>query len=223
MKLDNKINNIQGIESSTKVEAKITRRNFAKKAMGLSFLSTLTLMNLPQPALAWLDGDFSKREDLEDALKVLVKTYSGSGHYPHKFYDGLVKVHLRNLDFAVRKGLEKEHAQHYVDILGVVVEKYIKKNIPKMGKDIFLWGVFERTSCSYQLYEYIDIKEGERSFPCPYKFILEKIQKSMGTYVITWEDVCEKWCSAVWNGFAEKAGGIPIKIEPGELCKVKLA
>ena len=204
-------------------QAKISRRDFAKKAMGISFLSTLTMMNLPQPALAWLDGDFSKREDLEDAFKVLKKTYSSSGHYPHKFNDALVKVHLRNLDFAVRKGLEKEHAQHYVYILGTLIEKYIVRAIPKCGNDVFLWGVFERTSCSYQLYEYIDIKEGERSFPCPYNYVLGKIQKSMGTYVITWEDVCQKWCSLVWQGFAEKAGGIPIKIEPGEICKVKLA
>ena len=204
-------------------QEKTSRRDFAKKAMGISFLSTLTMMNLPQPALAWLDGDFSKRDDLEDAFKVLKKTYSSSGHYPHKFNDALVKVHLRNLDFAVRKGLEKEHAQHYVDILGTLIEKYIVRAIPKCGNDVFLWGVFERTSCSYQLYEYIDIKEGERSFPCPYNYVLGKIQKSMGTYVITLEDVCQKWCSLVWHGFAEKAGGIPIKIEPGEICKVKLA
>jgi hypothetical protein len=208
---------------SVTTEEKITRRNFAKKAVGLGFLSSLTLLNLPEAAQAWLDGGFAERDDLGDALKVLERTYNGPGHYPHKFYDGLVKVHLRNLDFAVKKGLEKEHAQHYVDILGVVVEKYIKKNIPKMGKDIFLWGVFERTSCSYQLYEWIDIKEGERSFPCPFEYILGKINKSMGTYDITWNDVCEKWCSPVWHGFAKKAGDIKIKVEPGKTCKVKLA
>lgn len=216
--------NIQTVKErdlSLKAQEKMTRRNFAKKAMGLGFLSTLTLINLPQSALAWMDGDFSKRDDLEDAIKVLVKTYNNTQPYPHKFYDGLVKVHLRNLDFAVRKGLEKEHAEHYVYVLGPVIERHIKKAIPKLGKDILLWGMFERTSCSYQLYEYINIKEGERSFPCPFKEILEQIQK-MGTYVITWNDVCEKWCSPVWHGFAKKAGDIQIKIEPGEICKVKL-
>lgn len=206
-----------------KEQEKVSRRDFTKKALGISFLSTLTLMNLPQPALAWLDGGFSQREDLEDALKVLAKTYNDSGPYPHKFNDALVKVHLRNLDFAVRKGLEKEHAQHHVDTLGTLIEKYIVRALPKCGKDIFLWGIFERTTCSYQLYEYIDIKEGERSFPCPYNYVLEKIQKNMETYVITLSDVCEKWCSLVWRGFAEKAGGIPITIEPGEICTVKLA
>jgi len=123
----------------------------------------------------------------------------------------------------VRKGVEKEHAEHYVYVLGPVIERHIKKAIPKFGKDIFLWGIFERTSCSYQLYERIDIKEGERSFPCPFKEILEQIQTNMGTYVITWNDVCQKWCSPVWHGFAKKAGDIKIKVEPGKICKVKLA
>jgi hypothetical protein len=210
-------------KTSMEQEGKITRRGFAQKVLGLSFLSSLTLMNIPQAALAWMDGTFSERDDLDDALKVLVKTYNDTEPYPHKFYDALVKVHLRNLDFAVRKGLEKEHADHYVYVLGPVVERHIKSAIPKLGKDIFLWGIFERTCCSYQLYEHINIKEGERSFPCPYKAILEQIQKSMGTYVITWKDVCEKWCSLTWNGFAKKAGDIKIKIKPGETCKVKLA
>jgi len=214
---------MEGYSKIKKVQANMTRRNFAKRAMGLGFLSTLTLLNLPQPALAWLDGKFSERNDLDDALKVLLKTYNSTEPYPHKFNDALVKVHLRNLDFAVRKGLEKEHAEHYVDILGAVIEKYIKKTIPKHGKDIFLWGVFERTSCSYQLYEHINIKQGERSFPCPFKGVLEQIQNHMGTYVITWNDVCNKWCSLVWHGFAKKAGGIKINIEPGEICKVKLS
>ena len=217
------IKTIQDKRSSPKIEEDITRRRFAKKAIGLGFLSTLTLMNLPQPALAWLDGDFSKRNDLDNALRVLIKTYNSTVPYPHKFNDALVKTHLRILDFAVRKGLEKENAEHYVHILGFIIEKYIKKNIPKFGKDILLWAMFERTSCSYQLYEHINIKEEERSFPCPFKEVLEQIQNHMETYVITWDDVCQKWCSLVWHGFAKKAGGINLEIEPGETCKVKLA
>ena len=38
-------------ESSMKAQEKITRRNFAKKAIGLGFLSSLTLMHIPQTAL----------------------------------------------------------------------------------------------------------------------------------------------------------------------------
>jgi len=199
----------------------VTRRDFARKLMGISFLSSLTVMNIPQLTWAWLDGGFNERGDLGDALKVLVKTYSDTEPYPHKFNDALVKLHLRDLDFAVRKGLEKESAQHYVEVLGPIINKYLKKGVEQFGKDTFLWGIFERTSCSYQLYERINIREGERSFPCPYKDILERIRNSMGTYVITWDDVHTKWCIPVWTGFAERAG-VKIKVEPGETCKVKV-
>lgn len=203
-------------------QERITRRNFAKKAMGLGFLSTLTLMNVPKPALSWLDGGFSERDDLDDALKVLVKTYNSTDPYLHKFYDALVKVHLRDLDFAVRKGLEKEYIEHYLYALSPMVERHIKKAVQKSGKDIFLWFIFERSCGAYQLWERVDRKKGECSFPCSYKEILEHIRNQMGTYIITWEDVCQKWCSPFWHGVAQKAGDIKIKIEPGEICRVKL-
>jgi len=199
----------------------ISRRNFAKKLLSIGALSSLAVSLIPEAALAWLDGGFAQREDLADAIKVLVKTYSDTKPYPHKFNDALVKMHLRNLDFAVRKGIWKERAEHYVWTLGVVVDRHIKKGVEMFGKDAFLWGNFERTSCSYQLYERIEIKEGERAVPCPFKPILDQIQKSMGTYQITWEDVHNKWCIPVWSGFAKNVG-VEIKVEPGETCRVKV-
>ena len=199
----------------------MSRRNFAKRLLGISALSSLSVSILPDAAMAWLDGKFSEREDLEDAIKALVKTYSDTKPYPHKFNDALVKMHLRNLDFSVRQGIWKERAEHYVWTLGVVVDRHIKKGIEMFGKDAFLWGNFERTSCSYQLYEHIEIKDGERALPCPFKPILDQIQKGMGTYKITWDDVHNKWCIPVWEGFAKNVG-IKLKVEPGETCRVKV-
>jgi hypothetical protein len=201
---------------------RVSRRNFAKKAVTTAgLLTALPLLVVPKAAEAWMDGTFKERDDLADAFKVLVKTYSDTKPYPHKFNDALVKAQLSDIDFIVGKGLHKEFAQHYVDTLGVLINKYIKTGVEKFGKDIFLWGIFERTSCSYQLYEHIDIADGQRSFPCPFKPILDIIQKGMGTYRITWEDVHTKWCSLVWNGFAEVAG-VQIKTLPGETCTVKV-
>ena len=168
-----------------------------------------------------MDGNFNEREDLGDAFRALVKTYSDTKPYPHKFNDALVKLLLRDLDFMAGKGLDKEFAQHYVLTLGVLINKYVKNAIPKLGKDIFLWGIFERTTCSYQLYEHIEINDGERAVPCPFKPILDQIQKGMGTYQITWDDVHNKWCIPVWEGFAKNAG-VKIKVEPGEICRVKV-
>ena len=70
-------------EKSSTVEAaqvspdtKLDRRDFAKKAIAAGFLTALPLLALPNEALAWMDGTFPAREDLGDAMKVLVKTYS---------------------------------------------------------------------------------------------------------------------------------------------------
>lgn len=212
---------IKDIKDSSKSCDDMSRRNFAKKLLGIGALSSLAVSIVPETAMAWLNGGFSQREDLADAIKVLVKTYSDTKPYPHKFNDALVKMHLRNLDFVVRQGIWKERAEHYVWTLGVVVDRHIKKGIEMFGKDAFLWGNFERTSCSYQLYEHIEIKDGERAVPCPFKPILDQIQKGMGTYRITWDDVHNKWCIPVWEGFAKNVG-VKIKVEPGEICRVKV-
>lgn len=212
---------LKNIRNSLNCCDDMSRRNFAKKLLGIGAFSSLAVSIVPDAALAWLDGGFSQRDDLEDAIKMLVKTYSDTKPYPHKFNDALVKMHLRNLDFAVRKGIWEERADHYVWTLGVIVDKYIKKGIEMFGKDVFLWGNFERTTCSYQLYEYIEVKEGERSFPCPFKPILDQIQKGMGTYQITWDDVHTKWCIPVWSRFAKNVG-VGIKVEPGDICRVRV-
>ncbi|MBN2108499.1 MAG: hypothetical protein JW832_13825 [Deltaproteobacteria bacterium] len=198
------------------------RRNFFKNASLAGVLSAGALLGLPRRAAAWLNGKFQERQDLADAVKVLQKTYSDITPYPHKFNDALVKLQLRDLDFAVKQGFDKKFADHFVLTLGVPIERHIKPAIGMLGKDCFLWGVFERTSCSYQLYEHINIdKKNERSFPCPYKPILGHIQGAEVNYGIAWEDVCEKWCSRIWNGFAATAG-VKIKIMPGDTCRVKV-
>ena len=91
------------VKDSSKICDDVSRRNFAKKILGIGALTSLSVSIVPGAAMAWLDGKFSEREDLEDGIKVLVKTYSDTKPYPHKFNDALVKMHLRNLDFAVRK------------------------------------------------------------------------------------------------------------------------
>lgn len=198
------------------------RRDFTRKALLGGVLSSLALLTVPGAAQAWMDGKLPQREDMGDGIKALIKTYSDTTPYPHKFSDALVKLHLRDLNFAISKGVDKEFADHYVLTLGVPIARHIKPAIEKFGKDCFLWGIFERTSCSFQLYEHITVKDGERSFPCPYKPILDQILVNDVTYTIKWKDVCEKWCSRIWNGFADTAG-VKVKIKTGKTCKVKVA
>jgi len=214
----------QGASISEKELEKIDRRDFTKKAIAGGLLSSLGLFLIPDAAEAWLDGKIKERDDLGDAFRVLIKTYSDTTPYPHKFNDALVKLILRDLDFVVRKGVEKQFVEDYVQRLGVLVNKHLQKGIDKFGKDVFLWAMFERTSCSYQLYEHIDIKAGQRSFPCPFKPMLDRVNSSLGTYTITWDDIHDKWCTSIWNNFITGAGlkNIKIKVEPGEICTVKV-
>ena len=199
----------------------IDRRNFGRKLLAAGFVSSAVLLGKTERARAWMDGTFSQRQDLPDAIRSIKKTYSDIDPYPHKFNDALVKNRLRDIDFIAGLGLDKENVEHYVYTLGYLINKYLKDGVEMGGKDVALWGMFERTSCSYQLYEHITIKEFERSISCPFKPILENLKKDPGTLKIQWKDVCNKWCIPVWTGFAVRAG-VKIKVKTGEACTVKV-
>jgi hypothetical protein len=168
-----------------------------------------------------IEFDFdSDAANLQPAVRMLFQTYTDVIPYPHKFNDALVKAHLTALDFAVQHNLWKEKAEHEAYILGPILEM-IKGWVEEEGPDKGLWGMYEANSCNYQLFEKINVsKKGERSFPCPYKEILE-ISEKLGTFKITWDDVHEKWCKAFWNACARKVG-IQIEAIPGEICTVRL-
>jgi hypothetical protein len=149
-------------------------------------------------------------------------TYDSSAPYPHKFNDVISKGQLEYLELIVSKGLEKEYVEHYVTTLKPVLMR-VKKMVKKAGPDKALHGMFEGTTCSYQLMERIDVKQGERSFPCPFNPALERCKKWLpGRFVLEWKDVCNKWCIPVWQGFANVIG-VKIAIKTGETCVVKLA
>ena len=216
---------IQNTMTSQLPQDTMNRRGFARAMLAGGVLSALGLITIPDQAEAWLDGNFQNRDDLGDALKMIEKTYGDTDPYPHKFNDALVKLLLRDLDFAVKKGIEKEFVEDYVARLGVLVNKHLKKGVDQFGDDIFLWAMFERTSCGYQLYEYIDIQKGKRSVPCPFKPMLNHLEQGLGTLKIVWEDVCSKWCSPTWNGFIKGAGltgRINVKVEPGDICTIRV-
>jgi hypothetical protein len=206
--------------------SELTRRDFGKETLKWGgALSILAVLNIPEVALAFknamLEDSFLQRDDIQDALKSLYTTYDTTSPYPHKFNETLTKGHLRAVDFFVKqKGLGKQYVEHYVTTMEPLLAR-IKKRIEKEGPDKGLEGMFEGTTCSYQLFENINIKPGERSFPCPYKEVLGHIDKWLGTFTITWEDVCNNWCIPTWSGFAEKME-IKVAVQPGDECSIKL-
>jgi hypothetical protein len=206
----------------------VSRRDFGRNTFKWGgTLTLLTVLNFPAMAQTFdYLGPIKKnkvlqRDDLDDALKSLFMTYDSTRPYPHKFNETITKAQLRGLEFYILKGLEKEYAEHYVTTMGPIL-KMIKKGVEKEGAEKALLGMFEGTTCSYQLFERINVKPGERSFPCPYKGKLDDCKKWLGTFTINWEDVCNKWCIPTWSGFAKEIG-ITLTIHPGEECSVKLA
>ena len=59
-------------ESANNGEA-ISRRNFAKKLLGVSALSSLGMAIIPQAAMAWLDGAVKTEEEERSLLRDLLK------------------------------------------------------------------------------------------------------------------------------------------------------
>lgn len=157
--------------------------------------------------------------DLNPAIKMLLQTYSDNMPYPHKFNDALLKAHLTELDLVLRHNIWQERAEHEAHILGPILEM-IGGWVKEQGPDKALYGMFEANSCNYQLFENIEVKEGERLLKCPYKEMIE-IVGSLGTHNITWDDVHYKWCIPLWEAFAKRIG-IEIEVTPGETCSVRI-
>jgi hypothetical protein len=216
----------------------LERRDFAKQTLKWGgALTLLAALNPPGVALgkgpggppgggnplkALQKNPFLQRDDLQPALKSLYMTYDSTAPYPHKFNDVISKGQLECLELIVSKGLEKKYVEHYVTTMKPILMR-VKQRVKKEGPDKALHGMFEGTTCAYQLMERIDVKEGERSFPCPYGPALERCKKWLPErFFMEWKDVCNKWCIPVWQGFANVIG-VKIAIKTGETCVVKLA
>jgi hypothetical protein len=206
----------------------ISRRDFGRNTFKWGgALTLLTALNFPAMAQTFdYLGPIKKnkvlqRDDLDDALKSLFMTYDSTRPYPHKFNETITKAQLEALECYILKGVEKEYVEHSITTMSPILKR-IKQLVEKEGAEKGLVSMFEGTTCSYQLFERINVKPGERSFPCPYKGKLEDCKKWLGTFTINWEDVCNKWCIPTWSGFSKEIG-ININIQPGEECRVTLA
>ncbi len=167
-----------------------------------------------------IEFDFDEQSAaLAPAIRMLFQTYTDVIPYPHKFNDALLKAHLNGINFAVNHNLWKEKAEYEAYILSPILEM-ISEWVKEKGSDFGLHGMFEATSCNYQLFEKIEVRDGERLLKCPYKEMLERVSV-LGTFTITWEDVHHKWCIPMWTAFAKKIG-IDIEVIPGETCTVRL-
>ena len=151
----------------------LTRRDFGKNAF---MLSCLTALGLPRAAHAATASDFLgkvkndpfiNRDDIDYAIKSYYQTYNCTTPYPHKFNEVITKWHLRSLQFSMDHKIQEERVKHYVTTMSPILKR-VKMRVDKAGPDAALNGMFEGTTCAYQLFERIDVKPNERIFPCHY-------------------------------------------------------
>ncbi len=171
----------------------MTRRSFSKQTVLFSFLATA---GFPGTAMAFLDKidkvEFLKRDDLADAVKSIFMTYDGTSKYLHKFNDVIVKSQLRSLQFYILNNMEKDYVDHYMSTMDPLLQR-VKKMVENDGPEKGLLSMFEGTSCSYQVFERIGVKPGQRTSPVPTRRCL-KSAKSICTLF-------------PWNGRMSAANG----------------
>ncbi len=156
-------------------------------------------------------SDFEGREErLGQAVSLAIRTLKDSMPYQHEMNDALVKMHLNSVQFAKNKGLLREYVAHDVQAMMPMLMR-LKAEIERTGdREIALTGMFDRTTCFYQLCLDLEATPGRRSFTFPFSHVLE-ISRKIGQFDLTNEEIHRHWLKARLLGYAE-AMGVAIEV-----------
>jgi hypothetical protein len=162
--------------------------------------------NQSMAAMLATSSGFEGREKLlGDAVAMALRTLDDNTPYPHDMNDALVKMHLSSVQFAKDNGRIADYVAHDVKTMQPMLQR-LKGMIEKTGeKEIALAGIFDRTTCLYQLCLDLKSEPGKRSFTFPYTKVLELSRKS-GEFNLTDRDVHELWMKPRLKGYAEALG-----------------
>ncbi|MBM4216104.1 MAG: hypothetical protein FJ173_08040 [Gammaproteobacteria bacterium] len=162
--------------------------------------------NQSMAAMLATSSGFEGREKLlGDAVSMALRTLDDHTPYPHDMNDALVKMHLSSVQFAKDNGRIADYVAHDVKTMQPMLQR-LKGMIEKTGeKEIALAGIFDRTTCLYQLCLDLKSEPGKRSFTFPYTKVLELSRKS-GEFSLTDREVHELWMKPRLKGYAEVLG-----------------
>ena len=162
----------------------------------------------PQSMAAMLatSSGFEVREKLlGDAVAVAIRTLKDTTPYQHEMNDALVKMHLNSVQFAKNAGVVKDYVEHDIKTMQPMLQR-LKGMIDKTGeKEIALAGIFDRTTCLYQLCPDLEKSPGVRTFTFPYSTVLE-ISRRIGQFDLTDREMHELWLKPRLLGYAEVLG-----------------
>jgi hypothetical protein len=150
-------------------------------------------------------GFEGREEMLGRAVAMAIRTLRDSMPYQHEMNDALVKMHLNSVQFAKNRGLLQQYVEHDVRTMMPMLSR-MKGIIEKTGnKETALVGMFDRTTCLYQLCLDLEASPGKRTFTFPFSHVLD-ISRRIGQFDLTNEEVHEHWLKARLHGYAAVMG-----------------
>lgn len=162
----------------------------------------------PQSMAAMLatSSGFEGREKLlGDAVAMAIRTLKDTTPYQHDMNDALVKMHLTSVQFAKNAGVMSDYVAHDIQTMQPMLQR-LKGMIEKTGeKEIALAGIFDRTTCLYQLCLDLKSEPGKRSFTFPYSKVLA-ISRGIGQFDLTDAEVHHSWLKPRIEGYAAVLG-----------------
>jgi len=158
------------------------------------------------PTMEGTTSGFEGREEmLGRAVAIAIRTLKDSMPYQHEMNDALVKMHLNSVQFAKNKGLTAEYVRHDIKTMMPMLSR-MKGIIEKSGnREVALIGMFDRTTCLYQLCLDLEASPGKRTFTFPFSTVLN-ISRKIGQFDLTDEELHETWLKPRLYGYAEVMG-----------------
>jgi hypothetical protein len=157
-------------------------------------------------AMEGTSSGFEGREELLGrAVALAIRTLRDTVPYQHEMNDALVKMHLNSVQFAKNEGLSREYVEHDIQTMQPMLQR-MKGLIERTGnKEIALIGMFDRTTCLYQLCLDLKSSPGRREFTFPFSTVLS-IGRRIGQFDLTDQEVHELWLKPRLLGYARVLG-----------------
>lgn len=155
--------------------------------------------------LATSSGFEGREKMLGTAVSVAIRTLNDSTPYPHDMNDALVRMHLTSVQFAKDHGVLDQYVAHDVKTMQPMLQR-LKGMIDSTGeKEIALAGIFDRTTCLYQLCMDLHSEPGRRRFTFPYSKLLA-LGRENGEFNLSDQEVHEGWLKPRLLGYAAALG-----------------
>ena len=155
--------------------------------------------------LATSSGFEGREKLLGDAVAMAIRTLKDTVPYQHDMNDALVKMHLTSVQFAKNHGCIADYVEHDVKTMQPMLQR-LRGMIDSTGeKEIALAGIFDRTTCLYQLCLDLKVEPGKRTFTFPYSKVAA-ISRRIGQFDLTDREMHELWLKPRLLGYAATLG-----------------